>query len=98
MPVPPHRPEGLDEGACAQGQEPGEAASRNVEKMLGNTPSSSSSSSSSSSTPAPEGTPLPPHRPEGLGEGAYAQGQEPGEKAGLNEQRMLSEDSKPRGK
>jgi LysM repeat protein len=86
-PTPPSRPAGLGEG-YGQGQEPGAAASRNEERMLGNTPSSSSSSSSGSDVPtppskpveyggvgpAPAGTPAPPSRPYSLGGGSQGPG------------------------
>jgi hypothetical protein len=86
-PTPPSRPAGLGEG-YGQGQEPGAAASRNEERMLGNTPSSSSSSSSGGDVPtppskpveyggvgpAPAGTPTPPSRPYSLGGGSQGPG------------------------
>jgi hypothetical protein len=99
VPVPPVRPAGLGE-SYGQGQEPGAAASRNEEKML----SLPTESTSGEPTPTPPSrrsdlggggggadVPTPPTRPEGLGEGSYAQGQEPGSAASRNVEKMLSE-------
>jgi hypothetical protein len=57
-PVPPVRPAGLGEG-YGQGQEPGAAASRNVEQML----KSPTESTNTGATNAP----MPPERPSGTG-------------------------------
>jgi hypothetical protein len=57
-PTPPSRPAGLGE-SYGQGQEPGAAASRNVEQML--------KSQTESTKPGAANAPTPPERPSGTG-------------------------------